>query len=161
MTGLELVGAFLVGWAVRKARRVGTRVDGQVDEVLDEVVDAGLDRLHTLVSDRLGGDPAVVRFEEEAAAGAVGERTQARVQLAVEQAAEDDSVFASAVAAVVQELSQHPQAAGVTAAGTRSNAVGGNQANVADRGSAAAGTMGDVRIGGVPPDPSRPGSQAG
>ena len=149
MTGLELVGGFLVAWAVRKARRVGARLDEQVDQVLD----AGLDRLGDVVAGRLADDPALVKLEQEAAAGQVQDRTQARVQLAVEQAVEDDAEFASALTPVLAGLTAHPQAGSVLASGTRSVAVGGTMTVRAEQGSAAAGSMGDVRLG-PPPDPS-------
>jgi len=156
VTGLELVGGFLVAWAVRKARRVGARVD----ELFDQVLDAGLDRLGEVVAGRLGDDPALVKLEQEAAAGDVQDRTRARVQLAVEQAVDDDAGFAGALAPVLAELTAHPEAAVVLASGTRAVAVGGDLHAQADRGSAAAGTMGDVTVG-SPPDPSRPGRLPG
>jgi len=155
---LELVGGFLVAWAVRKARRVGARVDEQVDQVLD----AGLDRLGEVVAGKLGDDPALVKLEleQEAAAGDVQDRTRARVQLAVEQAVDDDAGFAGALTPVLAELTAHPEAAGVLASGTRAVAVDRDLHARADRGSAAAGTMGNVTVG-SPPDPSQPGRLPG
>ena len=82
VTGVELLLGAVIGWAVRKARRVGGRVDGQVDEALD----AGVDRLGELVAGKLGADPALVKLESEAAAGEVSQRTRDRVRLAVEDA---------------------------------------------------------------------------
>ena len=54
MVGVELVVGYLIGWAVRKARRVAGRADAEVDPVLD----AGMERLHQVVAARLGTDPA-------------------------------------------------------------------------------------------------------
>lgn len=99
--GVELVAGYLVAWAVRKARRVGGRADVEVDRV----VDAGMDRLHALVSAKLGGDDAALaRLERDAAAGVDVARSGQRVRLAVEQAAEDDAVFAQRLRGVLAEL---------------------------------------------------------
>jgi hypothetical protein len=68
-------------------------------------MDAGLDRLHDMVSRRLGGDPALARLSAEAAErGEVGGRTRQRVALAVEEAAERDPGFAAAVSELVAHL---------------------------------------------------------
>src|SRR5512142_974694 len=72
VVGLELVAGYLVAWVVRKARRAGQGLDAEVDHVMD----AGLDRLHEVIADKLGDDPAVTKLEVEATGGAeVSERT--------------------------------------------------------------------------------------
>lgn len=65
MTGLEVMVGMLITWAVRKARRVGDGVDKEVDAVLD----AGLDKLHTVVANKLGGDTALEKCVSEPTAG--------------------------------------------------------------------------------------------
>ncbi|MEU9282548.1 hypothetical protein AB0D87_50360 [Streptomyces sp. NPDC048342] len=157
MTGLEIVVGFLVTWAARKVRRVGTRVDAEVDQALD----VGLDRLHELVADKLGEEPALVKLAAEVEqSGEASSRTQERVRLALEDAAETDSGFASDVAAVVQQLQDMQRQAGVAVAGQQGVAVSGGVQ--ADRGAVAIGGVsgGTVSIG-VPPDPSAPGGNKG
>jgi hypothetical protein len=101
MTGLEVAVGWLIAWAVRKAGRVGKRVDAEVDQA----VDAGLDRLHDLVAAKLGADPALGKLRDEAAeTGEVGTRTQARVRLALEDAAEQDPDFTAALEQAVARL---------------------------------------------------------
>lgn len=157
MTGLEIAVGFLVGWAVRKARTVGTRVDAEVDQALD----AGLDRLHELVAGKLGEEPALVKLTTEVEqAGEVSARTQERVRLALEDAAEADSGFASDLAAVVQQLQEIQRRVGVAVAGQHGVAVSGDVQ--ADRGAIAIGGIsgGTVSIG-IPPDPPTPGGTKG
>ncbi|MFB7507688.1 chromosome partitioning protein [Streptomyces broussonetiae] len=102
MTGIEIVVGYLCAWGVRKARRVGDRADEEVDRALD----AGMDRLHDLVSQKLGEDTALQRLTEEAASGqsAPSDRTRQRVQLALEDAAEHDPAFAADLEYAVQHL---------------------------------------------------------
>jgi hypothetical protein len=106
VTGLELVAGYLVAYVVRKARRAAKGADAEVDRVID----AGLERLDTLVSCRLGEDPALKQLRQEAAGGTANQRTIQRVQLAVEDAVETDSVFEGELQQVLVEL----RAAGAT-----------------------------------------------
>jgi hypothetical protein len=157
MMGLEIVAGFLVAWAVRKVRRVGTRVDAEVDQALD----AGLDRLHELVAGKLGQEPALVKLTTEVEqSGEASSRTQERVRLALEDAAETDSGFASDLAAVVEHLQDIQGQAGVAIAGQHGVAVSGDVQ--ADRGAVAIGGVsgGTVSIG-LPPDPPSPGGTQG
>ena len=108
MTGIEFVVGYLVAWAVRKARRVGHRADAEVDQALD----TGMDRLHNLIADKLGPDPALTQLETEAAAGATTPRTEQRVRLAVEDAGEKDPEFAARLDALVAEIRQAETARG-------------------------------------------------
>jgi hypothetical protein len=149
VTGVELAVGYMFAWAVRKARRLAGQADAEVDQVLD----AGMERLHSLVVERVGGDASLARVEEEATAGAeLTPRTRQRLELALEDAVEQDAVFAQALARAVEEVRMAAGAGGV-AAGDGGLAVGGNLDVRADHGSAAAGQMGDVHLG----NPQKPG----
>ncbi|MFJ9635032.1 hypothetical protein ACIRU8_45805 [Streptomyces sp. NPDC101175] len=108
MTGIELAAGYAIAWAVRKAKRVAGRADAEVDHVLD----AGMDRVHEVVAARLGTDPALERVMAEAASeqGEVTGRTRTRLELALEEQAEQDPGFAAlleeAVAAVQAAASE-------------------------------------------------------
>lgn len=153
VTGIELVVGYLAAWAVRKGRRVAGRADQEVDQALD----AGMDRLHELVAGKLGGDPSLERLTLEGQSGQEpSERTRQRVQLALEDAADDDPDFGQTLQAAVDRLEElKQQGRAVTATGDGAGAVGGNVSIRADRGSAAAWSMGDVTLGTPPPDPQQ------
>jgi hypothetical protein len=121
VTGIEIAVGYLFAWAVRKARRVGERADGEVDRVLD----ARMDRLHELVSQRLGEVTVLDTLAEEAESGQaqLSERTSTRVRLALEQAAEQDPEFAEALRGLVQEL--HELTTGSATGGAANNAISG------------------------------------
>jgi hypothetical protein len=154
---IALVTGYLVAWALRKARRVGAAVDNDVDQVID----AGLDRLHEVVSGRLGNDPALQTLAEEAAnSGIVSERTRRRVDDALAEAIEKDAVFAEAVGQALSTMRGRTSEGLAVASGEGALAVAGSVEITADNGSAAALIMGDVGVG-IPPDPSRPGQRSG
>jgi hypothetical protein len=123
VTGIEIAVGYLFAWAVRKAHRVGGRVDAEVDQVLD----AGMDRLHELVSGKLGEDPALHKLSEEAEAGKdrPSNRTGDRVRLALEEAAEEDPRFAGALEGLVEELRALDRPAGATAGSVNNTIRGG------------------------------------
>lgn len=100
MIGLELVAGYLAAYAIRKAQRTGKRADAEIDYALD----GALDRLHKVISEKLGDDPAIRRFEQDAGAGTSTQRTAQRVTLAVEDAAESDAEFAARIREVLREL---------------------------------------------------------
>jgi len=103
VTGIEMAAGLLFVWATRRARRVGGGLDAEADRMLD----AGLDRVHDLVSEALGGqDPVLARLEEEAQAGgeALSPRTRQRLELALEDAAGRDPGFAAALDQAVAEV---------------------------------------------------------
>ncbi|MFE6053976.1 hypothetical protein ACFQ6N_24760 [Kitasatospora sp. NPDC056446] len=102
MTGIEVAVGYVFAWLVGKVGRVADRADGEVDRALD----AGMDRLHTLVSGRIGADPALERAEQEAAAGQdePSERTRRRLVDSLEDAAERDPAFGRALQDLVDEL---------------------------------------------------------
>ncbi|WP_406436624.1 hypothetical protein OHB14_61865 [Streptomyces sp. NBC_01613] len=117
--GAELMAGYVFAWAVRKARRVAGRADAEVDQALD----AGMDRLHEVVSARLGQDPALQRAVEEAGEErpALTERTRRRLSDALEDVAERDRDFAQALQ---DALARIQTVAGGSAAD--GGAVGGN-----------------------------------
>jgi hypothetical protein len=95
---IEMAVGMLVAWLARKAGRAGKHLDG----ITDSALDAGAEKLHALVLAKLGADPALAKLTAEATeTGDAGERTKARVQLALEDAAEDDKQFAAALTALV------------------------------------------------------------
>jgi hypothetical protein len=101
MTGLEpLVVGYLSAWAVRKARRVGDRVDGSVDQVLDIL----MDRLDTIVRDRIGAAPAIIQFEEEAANGSATSVTSREAEVAIADAVSADEQFGYRLRALTDEI---------------------------------------------------------
>ncbi|MFJ9841668.1 hypothetical protein ACIRYZ_14595 [Kitasatospora sp. NPDC101155] len=125
MTGIEIAVGYLFAWAIRKASRVGDRVDAEVDYVLDE----GMNRLHDLVSGKLGEDPALRKLAEEAEAGQdqLSNRTGDRVRLALEEAAEQDPQFAGALEGLIEELHALDRPAGATAGSVSNTISGGTQ----------------------------------
>ena len=108
MVGVELAVGYLFAWAVRKARRVAGRADAEVDQALE----AGMDRLHDVVVSRLGSEPALERVIQEAASDLAEptQRTRQRLQLALEDAAEHDTVFAEALRQAVEQVRTLPDA---------------------------------------------------
>lgn len=143
MFGAEVVVAYLAAWGMRKAHRLATRVDSEADAAMD----AGLDRLHELVVDKLRDDPSLKRLESEAAGGEVSDRTRSRVQLALEDARDEDEVFTTEVGKVLDELKQ-AQAQGASLVAITQGATGNQNVQVAD-------VQGTVTISfGSPPPPS-------
>lgn len=142
--GFEVAVGFLIAWFARKAGRAVKRLDG----VADKVMDVGLDRLHNVVTAKLGGDSALKQLAAEAGAtGEAGTRTQARVRLALEDAVEQDLTFAKDLKDAMSTLQ----------AGEHGVVIGGDVR--ADSGIAIVMTGGSVSIG-ERPDPSGPGGQS-
>jgi hypothetical protein len=153
MFGAELAVGYVFAWAVRKARRAA----GAADEVVDQALDAGVERVHEVVAERLGGERALARVEEEAAAGAgeLSEQSRQFLLLALEDAAGGDAAFARALERAVAAV-QEAEAGGASVLAFGDGiAVGGNVEIKADGGSAAALRMGDVKLGN-PPVPGPP-----
>lgn len=99
--GLDVAVGFLIAWFARKAGRAWKRVDG----IADEVLDAQLDRLCGPILGKVGGDSALKQLEAEVAhTGDAVARTQERVKLALEEAAEQDPVFAAEVKAALAAM---------------------------------------------------------
>jgi hypothetical protein len=133
LTGVEVAVGFLIAWVARKAGRVGKRADAIVDDALQ----IGLDRVHEVVIGKLGGDPALRRLEIEAAEpGEVTDRTRTRVQLALEDAVEQDPGFADLLQAAIDQAvrANGGVSSSVNSASPRGIAVGGDNSGIASSG---------------------------
>jgi hypothetical protein len=154
-----VIAGYVIAWAVRKARRIG----GGLDAEADAAIDAGLNRLHDVVADKLGGHPALTELEEEAAGdGEVDELTRQQVELALTAAARKDKAFGQAVTELVSRLREAEQAAGRSViAGAGSAVFTGDAHARAEGGGIAFGQVaGDVNLDRDrvdPPGPGRPG----
>ncbi|WP_220140240.1 hypothetical protein [Kitasatospora acidiphila] len=107
---MELVVGYFFAWAVRKARRVAGRADAEVDSALD----AGMERLHEVVVSRLGAEPALKNMTQEAASerAELTVRTRKRLELALEEAADQDAEFAEALQQAVNQVEAADEPAG-------------------------------------------------
>jgi hypothetical protein len=118
--GLEVALGFLITWAVKKVSRVGKRAA----QIVDDALDAAMDRVHEVVVGKLGGDPALARLELEASeSGQVSDRTRTRVQLALEEAVDEDPQFAEALQAAVDSAPVNAAERGVVVSGDNSGIV--------------------------------------
>lgn len=159
MVEIGLAAGYLIAWAMRKARRVGGRLDAEVDGVLD----AGLDRLHEVVADKLGGHPVLAELVEEAEAagdaGEVSDLTRKRLVLELTAAARKDDAFGETLRALTTQLRAAGQTAGpVIASGERPAVFTGDAHAEAKAGGIAFGQVaGDVQVHQDPPDPLAPG----
>ncbi|WP_189714209.1 chromosome partitioning protein [Streptomyces phaeofaciens] len=148
---------YLFAWAVRK---LGTAADRQVDQALD----TGIDRLHTLVSDRLGADdPALQQAAEEARDGQdeLAVDTRQWLALTINNAAKKDEEFAKALMVAVEAVQAAARAAGGASAGGDGIAIGGDAEIHAAGGSVAAVRIdGPVTVG-IPANPQQPGAEKG
>ncbi|MFG1629037.1 hypothetical protein [Kribbella sp. NPDC049227] len=140
-----IVVGYLVGWGLRKARRVGARADAVVDEALD----AALDKLQDAVDRKLHGDPALEKLDLDISGqGQVSERTRQRLELALEDAAEEDPGFAGELAKLVENVRAAEASRGQAAAsGAGAAAVAGGVSIRADDHSAAGWNIGNVTFG--------------
>lgn len=127
-----------------------------VEAVAGSAVSAGLRKLVDLVRGKLSGDPALAKLEEEAAESSeVSDRTRQRVQLALEDAVEEDPDFATQLRELLAELQATHAQGGVTAS-NHGVAIGGDVR--ADRGGIAiSGVTGGTVSFGQQPGPSEPG----
>lgn len=123
MTGIELAVGYVFGWVVRKAKRAGGRADAEVDRAMD----TALERLHDLISGKLGEDPALRELAEEAGTGRAepSDHTRQRMRLALDDATGLDPEFARALDAAVREVASRERPARTTAAGDSGVAFGG------------------------------------
>jgi hypothetical protein len=154
-----MVVGYVIAWATRKAKRVGSRLDTEADEVID----ASLDRLHEAVLAKLGGHPALAELVAEAGAagdaGEVDDLTREQVELALLVAARKDDLFGQKILDLVACLREAEQAAGsAVTAGPGSAVFIGNVEAKADHGSIAFGQVaGDVHIDREAAGPRGPG----
>jgi hypothetical protein len=151
--------AYVVAWAIRKAKRVG----GRLDKESDAVIDASLDRLHEVVAAKLAGHPALADLVEEAEAagdgGEVSDLTRQQVELALTAAARKDDAFGQAVTELVASLREREKATGSQViAGPGSTVFSGDAHVKAEGGGIAFGQVaGGVHLNQEPTDPSWPG----
>jgi hypothetical protein len=150
--------AYVIAWALRKARRVGGRLDTETDGVID----AGLDKLHKIVENKLHGHPVLAELVEEAEEAGDGEQitdlTRQQLELALTAAAKKDDIFAQTVNGLVEQLRNSEETAGRSViAGPGSSVFTGNAKAVADNGGIAIGQAGNVAINGRPSAPLQPG----
>jgi hypothetical protein len=152
-----VAAAYVIAWAVRKARRAAGRLDAEADAVID----AGLDRLHEVVAVKLAGHPVLGELEEEAAAGdgQVSELTRQQVELALTAAARKDEAFGQVVTQLVARLRDAEQAEDRSAVAGAGSAVFTGDAHArAEGGGIAFGQVGgDVHLDRGRADPPGPG----
>jgi hypothetical protein len=153
MFGADIAAGYVFAWLVRKVKRAAEGVDTEIDRS----VDAGVGRLHDLVSTKLGGDPALKRAREEAAAGdaELSERTGRRLTDALEDAAEHDQDFARDLARALAAI-QNAGPGDVAADTGHARATAGGRASTgvvrpggAGSGSATAERTGDATADGT------------
>jgi hypothetical protein len=155
VTGIEVAVGLLVAWLARKAKRVGQRADTEVDTVLD----AGMDRLHDLVTSRLGSDTAMVKLHAEAQTGQVSDRARDRVTAALEDTTEADPQFARQLQDLVEQVQAlAAQAGGDTVVAGAGGAVMTGDLHNTGSGTAigAVGSIDTFTVGASPPDPREP-----
>lgn len=151
MTGIELVIGYVAAWAWRKARRLAGRADAEVDQALD----TGMDRLHKLVTSKLGRDRALAELEAEAGSNleveSVSPQTRKRVRSALEEAVKTDPEFGARLADLVAQLREAEGSLGVVVS-EHGLAAGGDVEIHAEGGSVAGGVIhGNVSLGNPPP----------
>lgn len=103
MTGLEIAVGFVIAWTARRAKHLSDSLGTGADEMLDQTVEA----LHQLVAGKLSGDPALAQLQDETEReGEPNPRTKKRVQLALEDAVEQDPGFARLLEALTNKAEQ-------------------------------------------------------
>ena len=95
--------AGVVRYVVGKAARVAGRAGRDIDAVIDDQ----LDRLYETVRESLGGDGRSERTLYDLEADPADIRRQARLELVLEGAIEDDPELGGRLAALLEDLSQH------------------------------------------------------
>ncbi|WP_278262223.1 hypothetical protein [Nocardia sp. AG03] len=116
---VDIVVAMLIAWAIGKANRVGRAVNGLTDAALD----AAALRVHSVVVEKLGGDPAVRQLMNEARTtnGAVSPQTRVAAELSISRAVADDRRFGADL-----EQATAPAAPAPTASGAGARTYSGN-----------------------------------
>ncbi|MFI9323257.1 hypothetical protein ACIGXI_26245 [Kitasatospora aureofaciens] len=103
MTGIvEVAVGWLAAWATRKVRRVAGRADAE----FDYATDTAMDHLHEVISRKLGQDRALAKVDEEVEAGAeeLTPGTRQWLQLALQDAIDNDPEFAKVLQEAVGRL---------------------------------------------------------
>jgi hypothetical protein len=117
--------------------------------------------LHDVIAEKLGDDKALVKLDSEVSGtGTATARTQQRVRLALEDAADEDPDFAAELVAIVQHLTSEHSGAHAVVTGDHATAIAGDVTIRADGGSIAAWTVGNISLRGERPDPYQPGQHA-
>jgi hypothetical protein len=113
----------VVGMLLARVTRETEFAQLRTDPAYDDRLETGLTRVRDVVTTKLGADPALARLLAEAAtAGRANPRTQQRVRMSIEDAAEDDPSFARILADAVRAA----RAAGAAAdTGAVNNTVSG------------------------------------
>jgi hypothetical protein len=140
-----VIAAYVIAWAVHKARRAA----GRLDETVDAAIDAGADRLHEAVLAKLG-EPVVADLAEEAVgeSGQVSELTRQQVELAIIAAARRDEAFAHTVTQMLEQVRSAEQRSGTQVmAGAGSTVFTGDATATTHDGGTAVGQAGTVNIG--------------
>ncbi|GHE10961.1 chromosome partitioning protein [Streptomyces alanosinicus] len=157
MTGIEVAAGYFIMWAVRKARRVADAADTEVDRALD----AGMERVHDLISSKIGAEPAVQQLTAatQAGNGVPDDETRQGIEAAIKEAAGEDAEFAARLEQAVRELQKAEKTTGRGPTATHGVAVGGDltihpDAFKSDNGSVSAFLIGEVNLG----NPTNPGS---
>lgn len=100
MSGMEILAGMAVAWLWRKLKHSAGKLDASVDEVTDAV----LTRLTAAVKAKLAGDTALRKLEQQAESETEVSTTRQRVELAVQEAAEEDEEFAARLKQLLDEL---------------------------------------------------------
>ncbi|MFJ8440689.1 hypothetical protein [Kitasatospora griseola] len=156
--GVEIAVGYVFAWAVRKARLVAGRADGEVDRALE----TGMDRVHDLVTTKLGPDPALTRVAAEAGAetARLSDNTRQWLALSLNSTAEQDPQFAAALLAAVQAVQNAERSAGASASGDGIAINGPVTINATGAGSVAAMRIdGPVTVGVPAPAPPAGGAR--
>ncbi|MEU4588577.1 hypothetical protein AB0F92_42175 [Kitasatospora aureofaciens] len=103
MTGIvEIAVGWLAAWATRKVRRVVGRADAE----FDHATDTAMDHLHEVIGRKLGQDRALAKVDEEVEAGTeeLTPSTRQWLQLALQDAIDNDPEFAKLLQEAVGRL---------------------------------------------------------
>ncbi|MFD5633543.1 hypothetical protein ACFWJM_05275 [Streptomyces sp. NPDC127077] len=159
-----VVAGYVIAWAVGKARRAAGRLDAETDAMMD----AGLDRLHTVVTAKLGAHPALDHLAAEAAAddGQISDLTRKQVESAVTDAAHEDDEFAQEITELGVELGAAKRDGGVSVVAGAGSTVftgdshpraSGDGINIAFGQVGGTVSLDGVAADGQRPDPPEPG----
>lgn len=100
MLGVESLCAVAVAWLWRYA----LRLSGNLGETLDAGLDSGLNKLDSLIEERLSGDSSLAQLRAEAETDEDRALTRNRVALALQAAVETDPELGTRLRELVAEL---------------------------------------------------------